>query len=151
MCDCDKKAISSTIFMGKNNFTPVIYVKCLHKQVQGFRIFLMSLLRCKIAYVGVVTLRSRDGVAAYLSISASYFGKRIGHNVGLIIQCHVPPFSIKTRIRLLGLRKLRKMPLIIRVRRRCTSGTLLVDWMRSRSMQQPSQSVASSLGCFASY
>ena len=48
--------------MKNNNLTSGIYVKCLPKQVLGFRIFVISLLQWGIAYVGVVMLRSRDGV-----------------------------------------------------------------------------------------
>ena len=47
-------------FHGRNILTSGKY---LHKQLLGFRIFIISLLQWKIAYVGVVTLRSRDGVA----------------------------------------------------------------------------------------
>ena len=43
VCDFDKKAISSTIFMEKNYLTSGIYAKYLHKQLLGFRIFIISL------------------------------------------------------------------------------------------------------------
>ena len=56
--------------MKNNNLVSGIHVKHLHKQVLGFRIFVISLLQWEIAYVGVVTLRSHDGVFAFFLKSA---------------------------------------------------------------------------------
>lgn len=64
--DFDEKAISSTIFVENDNLTSGINVIYLHKQLLGFGIFTISLLRWETAFVGVVTLRSRDGVMSII-------------------------------------------------------------------------------------
>jgi hypothetical protein len=64
-----EKAISSATFT-KTKFLPWgIYLKWLYKQPPGFRISIISQLRAKIAFNGLVTLRSREQVASACGLS----------------------------------------------------------------------------------
>jgi len=66
------KAISSATFTKTKNLTRGIYVKWLYKQLPGFRISIISLLRGKIAFFSIVTLRSCERVAFACGLSYEY-------------------------------------------------------------------------------
>jgi len=82
VCDFGKKAISSTTFTKTKILPRGIYVNWLYKQPPGFMISIISQLWAKIAFDGIITLRSCEQVVSACGLSYLEVHKNIYRILG---------------------------------------------------------------------